>query len=451
MLKLIAKLLAPIFIIAIALELTSCKDDENSGPIQLSFSETEMTVEESGDIEVEIHLSSPASQDLEITYDISGTALEANSALGVSADYEIAGDAGEIVIPKGESSAIIEIEIFSDGTFEQDETIELRIDDVSDPNVIVTSDDEITITIENDDEEVVASFATSESAVVEDEAAVEITVQIDKIAEEAIIIHYELSGTSIDSLTAWEQGQIDETVYAYDYYIDGVSGEVEIPAGSSSAKIRVEPVSDLSLENPGTIVITLVPSEGVTVSGTADEHTLNVLQEDGKVIWLQWHTDYTTVDMDLFHWINEGENYGLINLSTDVGYDGEVGEYVFFPAAGDDAEFGLSYNYYEGEEDPMQFTAKFIDFIDGDLLLEDSITYWAQYTVANINAWDQNGAPTPPIAQTYTVNGGVYTINDIVVPAEASRSTTYRFKDGKRPKRFATRSLSKNIRPIRLK
>lgn len=450
MLKLITKPIAFILVLATVIQLTSCKDDENSGPIQLSFAEDEMTVEESGDIEVEIRLSSPASQDLEITYDISGSALETNSALGQAADYEIADDAGEIVIPAGETSAIIEIEIFSDGTFEQNETIELSIDDVSDPNIIVTSDDEITITIENDDAEVQASFTTDESEVVEDEDAIEITVQIDKVAEEAITLHYELGGTSIDSLLAWEQGQIDEVVYAYDYYIDGVSGEVEIPAGSSTGKIRVEPVSDLTLENPGTIVITLVPSEGVTVSSTASEHTVNVLQENGKLIWLQWHTDYTTVDMDLFHWIKQGDDYGLINLDTDVGYDGEEGEFVFFPTAGGDGEFGLSYTYYEGDEDPMEFTAKFIDFTDGDLLLEDSITYWAQYTEANINAWDQNGAPQPKIAQTYTVDGnGEYTINEIVVPDEASRTATSRFMDRQKPKRLATRSLSKNILPIR--
>jgi hypothetical protein len=443
MCRLIINALGLLILLNVAFNLSSCKDEE-SGPPKISFSETEASIPESGDFEVEIRLSSPASEDIEIEYDISGSAKEVSEVVaGQQADYEIEGDIGEIVIPEGASSAVIQLHIVADGTSEDDETIELSIDDVSDESIIISDDDEATSTIENDDEVVQASFTENSSAVVEDEGLLEIAVQLDRVAEDPITVYYTLAGTAIDSISAWNQGQIDEVTYAYDYYIDGVSGEVEIPAGSSSAVIKVQVVSDVYFDfEPGEILITLKPSQGITVNSNADDHTASLLQEDGKLIWLQWDVNYTTVDMDLFLWKKQDGAFEIQTASYYASYSGDDGELVFWPTNFGGGEFGLSHNYYEGDVNPMNFTVKFIDFVSGVAQLADSVTYPGRYTLANVNPWlEPTGIYPPPIAQTYTVTGGVYTINEIVPPAEGSRSATFKYREAIKPR---TKSMAKN-------
>lgn len=425
----------------VVISFSSCKDDEDSGPLQLSFTETEMTVEESGTVEIEIALSGNAPEDIVIEYEVSGSATEVEDAIGENiADYEIDGGDREIVIPKGQRTGTIELTISEDASFEVDETIELRIDDVSKDNVVLTSDDEIVITIENDDGEATASFASSASNTKEDGELIEITVNLSQPVASNTTIPYTLSGTQIDSLLAWNEGIADGVIYAYDYYIDGVTGELQIPAGSNTGTIRVQPVTDLYLENTGTIIITLTATEGILVDQAKKTHTVSVAQEDGKIVSLTWNEAYTTVDMDLFHWIKmQNGQYGLFNYSfntdEETRFNGTIeegGEYVFIPAvvAAETLEHGMSYNYYEGTEDPMHFTVQFIDFIDGDAKLETADIFEASYTAANLNPWDDetNGIFPQPIAQTFQTNGGIYTIDNITVPTDGSRVPQQSFK-----------------------
>jgi hypothetical protein len=442
MLRTIIHSLAILLILNVVFTLSSCKD-EDSGPPKLSFSDTEVSIPESGDYDVEIKLSGSAAEDIEIEYRISGTAVELSEAgIGEKADYEIEGDAGEIVIPKGERSATIQIHMIADGIFE-DETIELSITNISDESIITSNeDDNVTISIEDDDEVVQASFAQASSSIVEDEGLIEVTVKIDKAADGPISVFYTLGGTAYDSLTAWEQGQIHETTYAYDYYVDGVSGEMEIAAGSTTGVIKIKVVSDVYFEESN-ILLTLQASQGVTVNSTADEHTVTLLQENGKAIWLQWDESYTTVDMDLFLWKKIGGEYHIVTASTYPDPSGDLGEIVFWPTAFGGGEFGLSHTYYEGDVDPMNFTVKFIDFIDATALLADSVTFPGRYTIANVNPWDLSGGIfPPPIAQTYTVTGGTYTINPIVPPTEGSRSRTYKYGEAIKPEK--TKSTNKS-------
>jgi hypothetical protein len=429
-------------LLAVVFTFTSCKDDEPPAPNQLGFTETEVTTAESGDLTIEIALTRPASRDVTIEYDVTGTAVESGSSLGEAGDYEITSEHGEIVIPKGESTGEIEIAIISDEIFETDETIEIEIGDVSDESIIVTSDDEVEVTIENDDEASIASFTTAASSIIENGEAVEITVQLDKPAAQDLVIPYTLGGTSVDSLTAWNQGQVDGNVYSYDYYIDGVTGELQIPAGASSGVIILQPVSDLYLEDTGTIEITLTASDAVQVNSAAAVHTLDIHQEDGKVIWLTWDESYTTVDMDLFQWVKIDGEYLFMNASAAAGFEGTDGEYIFMPAVIDQGEFGASYNYYEGTEDPMNFTVKFINFTNEQLDIANAQTFTASYGLENINKWDdQVNGIEPPIAQTFTITNGVYAIDPIVVPSAGSRVSTRKinaesFQLERKPARF---------------
>jgi len=143
--------LSLLVICSFGLVLSSCKEDEPSVPAQLSFSQTEMTVNEAdGVIEIEIVLDKPAPEDIEITWELDGTALDKVSSSS-NYDYEITSDYLETVIEKGETTGIIEIQLYSDLADEIDETIEIKIDDVDSDRIEITRDDEIEITIQQED------------------------------------------------------------------------------------------------------------------------------------------------------------------------------------------------------------------------------------------------------------------------------------------------------------
>ncbi|MEX2230938.1 MAG: hypothetical protein WD824_02165, partial [Cyclobacteriaceae bacterium] len=102
-------------------------------------------------------------------------------------------------------------------------------------------------------------------------------------------------------------------------------------------------------------------------------------------------------------------------------------ELIFIPSLITDGAFGLSYVYYEGTANPMNFEAHFVDFTGGVLeAAADRDIFTASYTLANINAWDVSGND-PIIVQTFTIVAGTYTdITAITVPASSSRMKSHK-------------------------
>lgn len=148
-------LLSAVTLGSFAFVLTSCKDDAPSPPPQLSFGVKEMTVKESdANFNVEVKLDKAAPEDVEITYSIKGTARESVQAATDKkpADYKIVSDYLKVTINKGETTGIIEIDPYSDSDLElDDETIELAIEDTDSDQIEITRDDDITITLKQED------------------------------------------------------------------------------------------------------------------------------------------------------------------------------------------------------------------------------------------------------------------------------------------------------------
>jgi hypothetical protein len=128
----------------------SCKDDEPAPPGEISFTESELTVKESdGIIEIEITLSKPVKEDVTIEYELSGTAID---VVNGGFDYEVLSEYLEIEIEEGETTGVIEIELFSDLAFESTpETIEIELSDVDSDALEISNDDEMEITIQQED------------------------------------------------------------------------------------------------------------------------------------------------------------------------------------------------------------------------------------------------------------------------------------------------------------
>jgi hypothetical protein len=429
-------------IMALAIGLSSCKDDEPFVKPNLSVASATLTIGEAGGtLQVEVVLDKGAPEDITIEYDLGGTAIS-------PADYTIVGQEGEVEIAKDQTSGIIQIQIVSDALYEGDETIEVSLDDVSSDNVVITNNDETVVTITDDDPQLKLSMATATVTANEaDGDLLEIEVVLDHAAAQAVTVGYALSGTAVDSLFAYSQNPKIPPQY-YDYYIEGVSGELVIAQGATSGKIEVQLLTDFQFEDDETVIITLNDaSEGVEITAN-NKTTITVGQQDGKVIALVWDPSYTNVDMDLFLWIGDDiADLFFVASSANDGVTPRV-EALFIPAIIADAAFGLSYTYYAGTASPMNFQARYIDFTDGEVEDEaDWDTYSASYTLVNINKWDASGAPQPAIAQTFKkVAGAFVDISDpIVVPATGSRMPTYTLPKGLKKTKISAVSRLKKL------
>ncbi len=399
--------------------LSSCKDDDEPFvKAKLSVSTETVTIAEGGGkATVEIVLDKAAPTDITVEYSLGGTAVS-------PADYSVVGTEGELDIPQGQTSATIEINIVDDAIFEGNETIEIELQDVNSDDVEITNDDEAVITITENDTQVEITMAVATVTVNEEDGEAIIEVSLSNPAAQAITVNYTLTGTALDTVFAATQTEPIHPQY-WDYYIDTeTSGELVIPQGANKGEISVQILTDFQFEDTETIVITLDNATGATI-GTNKVTTINVEQQNGKVIALVW--EGADVDMDMFLWIGEDvSDLFFASSSTNPAVTPKV-EALIIPDNIDNVAFGTSYTYYEGTADPMNFEAHFADFVDGEVEdVADRDIYPGSYTLANINQWTDEGAPTPAIAQTFEKNAGVFeNITDpIVAPATGSRTVT---------------------------
>jgi hypothetical protein len=413
----------------VGITLSSCESDDPPPNPKVNFARATRTLAESaGTLEVEVTLDRASDKSIIIEYDLDGTAVEGT-------DYEIPVDIGEVVIPAGATTGVFEIVLTNDNIFEPDETIELRISDAPE-NVQVGETDEMVITITEDDSKPEANFTVTSMTVNEADGLLELEVTIDSEAGQDLVIAYELSGTAVDSLRAWDDDELSA-----DYYINGVSGELEIPEGETSATISLQLYTDFIVESttvPETIVITLKDNDNAQ-AGSDDVLTINLKQQDGRAILLEWEA--TGVDMDLFYWIGDfgadPQDLGTMPAFWSTSESTVSGELVFIPdnlpelmtnGATADATFGVSYNYYSGTVSPMTFDVTFVDIVNGLAEAEASRDHFsATYTTININPWYENET-NPLIVQTFDKDNGAYVnVSDIVVPDEGSRVRTSPF------------------------
>jgi hypothetical protein len=423
-------------LVVLGIGLSSCKDDEPFVKPNLSVStETLSVAEAAGTIEVEIVLDRAAPSDITVEYDLGGTATS-------PADYSIVGTEGEVEIAQGQTSAVIQIQIVSDALYEGDETIEVSLQDVDSDDIVITNDDEAVITITDDDPQLKASFSTTTLTVAESDNTelLEVEVVLDNPAPQDVTIQFTLAngaGMALDSLYAANLTDPIPSQY-YDYYIEGALHEVTIALGATSGVIQIQLLSDFHFEDDETIEITLTEASTGVEIGTNNKMTITVEQEDGMAIALVWDdVAYTDVDMDLFLWIGANISDLFFAASSTNPSVTEKVEALFIPAVINDPDgvaFGTSYTYWGGTADPMNFEARFIEFVDGVVEPEaEWDVYPGTYTLANINKWDDtNSGITPVIAQTFRkVAGAFVEITDpIVAPATGSRMATVALPQG---------------------
>ena len=265
------------------------------------------------------------------------------------------------------------------------------------------------------------SFAVSTLTVNEADDIIEIEVVLDKPAPEDITIDYSLDGTALDKVTSGD---------SYDYEILSDYLEIQIDKGETTGIIEIQLYSDLEIEDPELIDIQLEDVDSEKIEITRDDRMkITVEQEDGIVVLLQWGVgegeNYTDVDMDLFLW---AENTSGTLVLTGLGSTApsfSPPEAIFLPTiALEDGTYGLSYNYYEGTVEPMNFEVIFAEFINGDFEPEAQMNIFSgSYTLANINPW-YTSEVDPLLSQTFKKTGSVYSdFSEITIPASGSRTS----------------------------
>ncbi len=252
------------------------------------------------------------------------------------------------------------------------------------------------------------SFALKTLTVNEADELIEVEVILDKAFSEDIKVVYSLAGNAVEKVAAGNN--------AYDYEIIGDYLSVKILKGETVGKIEIKLYSDLDVEDDELIDIQIESVNSDLIEITRDDRLkITIEQEDGMAVVLEWGVGaspaYTDVDMDMFFWVPSTTTGNLVisNLSSTTPSFSSP-EIIFLPnAILADATYGLSYNYYEGSKDPMNFRVTFAEFLNGAFEpAANRNIFNAAYTLSNINAWDQDGAPLPVLAQTFKKTGNSY-------------------------------------------
>lgn len=271
------------------------------------------------------------------------------------------------------------------------------------------------------------SFETAESELYENDGTIDVSIVLDRAASETIVLSYSLAGTA-DKLTS----------SGGDYDISPDGGSVTIAKGESEATIEIEAFEDdeFEVEDPlgeepltnETVIITItgIVSGPGQLGETALTHTVNILEDDMLVL-LDWDRpggEDDDVDMDLFIWANDPgddiEEYQIIGASNQ---EGNAFEYFIIPGGLPDWDLGFSYVYYSGTNEDLDFGSLFINYggsVNGNAA---GIITEANYSLANINAYDpQTLEPIPQMVQTVSKSGLDYVdLTEITVPESGSR------------------------------
>jgi hypothetical protein len=260
---------------------------------------------------------------------------------------------------------------------------------------------------------------------VDDATGTEIEVKIvfDKPLAQKAVIEYSVGGTATRNSTSNPVG---------DFEIDGNGENITIEKGATEAIITIMVYEDYDFEveeedDDGYIETIEITLESVTSGpvkiGEDKTYTLT-LYEDDTVIFLNWDGDASDavpgdVDMDLLLWID-----GVISGRSDS--QGNVPEGIAIPAGFPDEDYGMSYTYYSGKSDDLDFAVE-IQNLGGTLNVTDQeLFFTGNHTLANINPYDP-ATPDVEIVQTMVKNEYNYTnisgIADVLEGSRVGRST----------------------------
>ena len=210
-----------------------------------SFATAAQSVSEgAGTSTIVVQLSTPSTQAVTIPYTVSGTAA-------APGDYTI--PAGPLVIPAGDASGTITVDVVADGVAEPDETVVIALGTPANATLGAITGHTLTITGQLPS----VSFTQANTSVAEG-GAVTITAQLSTTTTQTVTLPFTLTGTASGA---------DYTASA---------SPLTIPAGGTSASITVNALTDGVDEPDESVVVTLDPPTNAALGGTT-VHTVTIL------------------------------------------------------------------------------------------------------------------------------------------------------------------------------
>ena len=190
---------------------------------------------------------------LTVYYDVGGTSTPNSDRNGLP---------GNVLIPAGSSSGTIVITPIDDALAESDETVILTLR--PNPAYSVGSPSSATITIIDNDmnKPTITIVATDPTATEAGLTAGTFTVSRTESTAGSLTVYYDVGGTSTPNSDR-----------------NGLSGNVIIPAGSSSGTIVITPIDDARAEGDETVILTLRSNAAYTV-GSPGSATIVIKDND---------------------------------------------------------------------------------------------------------------------------------------------------------------------------
>jgi gliding motility-associated-like protein len=261
----------------------------------LSISATVQASEPDLDGKFTLSLTEPLSVDTEVTYTASGTASE---------DIDYTALTGIVIIPAGDTSAIIDVSVIDDAIVESSETVIVTLIG-TDTTVTIGSSDEATVTISDDDVSEVSITATNQAS--EPSANGLFTVSLSNSLSVDTTVSYTVSGTATAG--------IDYT---------SLSGFVLIPAGNTSVSISVDVLDDTIVESGGESVIITLISTDTSVTIAENEASVIIADDDGITVSIDnvsvYEGDNSITDLEFTVTLSSSSNSAItVDYVTNSG------------------------------------------------------------------------------------------------------------------------------------
>lgn len=210
--------------------------DGGNPPVATLSTGATSALEDVGTVAVTVKLSYAIGVDVTIPFGVSGTA-------GNPSDYTIS--ATPLVIPAGQTSGTILINVANDAVTEIDKTVIVTLGVPVNATLGATTSE--TVTLVDDDFVPTVSFSGGSQSVNEGTASTTVTVNLSGPSLHAVTIPFGTAGSAVKS---------------DDYSLVG-SGFLVIPAGSTSGTITFNLVNDLLIEGDESFTVTLgTPTNG---------------------------------------------------------------------------------------------------------------------------------------------------------------------------------------------
>ena len=236
-------------------------------PLEVSFATTTLVVSEAqGRATVEVRLNRLASTTVTVAYATGG----GTASPGI--DYRPA--SGTLTFAPGTIARSFTIEILSDDLNEPNETLEIRLSNPTNAEIVGSSVAILTIT--DSDAPPTARFAGERRSVPENSGSAAMTVELDRPAAIDVVVPYAVSGTA---------GPADHSLRA---------GALIIPAGATGARLRFTIVDDQIDEDDEYLVVTLGTPSNAGL-GSPSVYLFTIVDDDTAGVTLN-QTSFTLTE-----------------------------------------------------------------------------------------------------------------------------------------------------------